>query len=195
MLGITAANLRRVSGPTSPRWRAVRGGTFAAVAALLAMMGHAVGGGDIPDPSVVLLPAVALGFVMTSAGDRSPRPVHRPRPVGLVFGVLAAGQLAFHLLFSVTAHTGAGMGGEPLDLTRMIVFHLVAAAGTALVVARGEAALFRLFEAVRKVATPPPVAARIDPWMPWTAVILDVYAAGPGGWLPDSAPRRGPPSH
>ena len=175
-------------GPTSSRWRLLRSAAFAAVATELAALGHLVAGGGAPDLSVLLLGAA--GVTATTTGL-----TRRRRGWPTIFGVLAACQLAFHLLFSidVSGMTAAG----PMMATssiRMLVFHLIAAALSALVLARGEAAVFRLFAALRRsvqlTAAPQPVG--LPPR--WTAHFGALFGSRPVGALLSTSPRRGPPA-
>jgi hypothetical protein len=118
--------------PLSPRWRGLRSAIFAVVAALLAALGHAVAGGGFPDAAALLSTAALIGGSVSGLARRR-------RTAGGIFGVLLASQLAFHLCFVVAGHEH-----HAVDLTRMVGFHLAAAAIAALVMARGDAALFVL---------------------------------------------------
>jgi len=46
---------------TSTRWRLLRAGVFALVATQLAALGHVVGGGQLPDPAMLLTIGIFLG--------------------------------------------------------------------------------------------------------------------------------------
>jgi hypothetical protein len=121
-----------MTGPLSPRWRGLRSTVFAVVAALMAALGHAIAGGGFPDAAALLSTAAVVGGSVSGLARRR-------RTAAGIFGVLLASQVAFHLTFVVAGHEH-----HAVDLTRMIGFHLAAAAIAALVMARGEAALFVL---------------------------------------------------
>lgn len=139
--GATSADtLERMADALSPRWRGLRAGVFAVVAALLAAAGHAVGGGEFPDAAALLSTTTVLGGTVTGLARRR-------RTAGGIFAVLLASQVAFHLVFTVTEHQH-----HALDLARMTAFHVVAAGLAALVLARGESALFALLSFLGRVA-------------------------------------------
>lgn len=121
-----------MTGPLSPRGRGLRSGVFALVAALLAAVGHTVGGGGFPDAAALLSTTAVVGGSVTGLARRR-------RTAGGIFGVLLISQVAFHLVFVVAGHQH-----HSFDLVRMATFHVVAAGLAALVLARGEAALFVL---------------------------------------------------
>ena len=155
---------------------------FALVTAYLAALGHVVGGGGLPDFAPLLLAAVLIaGSVSGLARGR--------RSTGQIFGLMLASQLAFHLLFAVTAHAGH----EHLDLVRMAVFHLLAAVGATAVLARGEDTLFRLFAALTRVVlrTLPP--APVVRTRTWTVVNADDERVPATASCPAPVSRRGPP--
>lgn len=124
--------------PTSPRWRRVRGGFFAAVSAELAALGHLVGGGELPHPSTVLAAGALIGLGAAGLGRRR-------RGFWSILGMLAVSQVLFHELFSLSAHTGQ------LDMVRMMAFHLMAAVLSAVALTGGERALFRCAALWRRV--------------------------------------------
>lgn len=138
--------------PTSATWRRLRAGLFAVVAALLAALGHLVGGGALPDLAALL---TATAVVAPVAGGLA----RRQRGYPAILGVLALSQGLFHLLFGLTGHGGhampmAGALSGPLPdpmSARMLALHLVSAALTALVLTRGEAAVFRLSAVLRRL--------------------------------------------
>ncbi len=103
-----------------------------------------MGGGQLPDPAVLLTIAVFLGGSLSGLATRR-------RTGTQIFAVLAASQLVFHIAFAVTAtHAGHGAGG-PLDGPRMLAFHLFAALAASALMAGGESTLFRLFAALHRV--------------------------------------------
>lgn len=179
-----------MSGPTSTNWRLLRSAAFAVVATALAALGHEVGGGGAPDFAVLLVGAATIGAIGTGLTRR------RRGWLG-IFGVLAACQLGFHLLFSVDVHAMANPGDTmmvPADLGRMLVFHLLAAALSALVLAKGESALFGLFSALRRAVLfgRQPLEINLPPQ--WTALAGGSLTPHPAGALLATSPRRGPPA-
>ncbi|MGI8418715.1 MAG: hypothetical protein ACR2P2_21450 [Nakamurella sp.] len=200
--------------PTSRSWRVLRGGIFALVSAQLAALGHLVGGGMLPSPTVVLGGGglIALAAILLA---------RRQRGFVGIFSLLAASQLPFHLLFSATANMCtmpadsaaasmsrmSGMSGMSaigrsvaaqgmcggFDGARMIAFHAIAAALTALVLAHGDTVLFRLaaiwLRALRKPLIPPLAAASTAGW----SVRRSTRSILPAGAALVRHPRRGPP--
>ena len=168
---------------TSTRWRLLRAGVFALVASQLAALGHVVGGGQLPDPAMLLTIGFFLGGSISGLCTR-----RRTGPQ--IFAVLAASQLIFHLAFQVTVHHSS-----PVDGGRMLAFHLFAALGAAWLMSSGESMLFRLFAALHRVIVWPTrgrPAVEIAP--SWTAMITggaDVVRLRAGALSLPS--RRGPP--
>lgn len=151
--------------PTSTTGRRLRAGLFAVLVVQLSALGHLAGGGNVPGLSV-LLTATAVIAPAAAALAR------RQRGFTAILSALALAQVLLHLLFGLTGHGSAGSGshhgnrahtvlsahqGMPMgtmaDLTspRMLAFHLIAAAVTALVLTRGEAAAFRLASLWRRL--------------------------------------------
>ncbi|WP_157695226.1 hypothetical protein [Nakamurella panacisegetis] len=172
--------------PTSLRWRLLRSAAFALVATQIAAFGHMVGGGGAPDPAILVIGAGSIGALVTGLTQRQ-------RSFSSILGVMVAAQLAFHLLFTLDVHSMAGHSFLPDDPARMLVFHAVAAALSAVVLATGDAALFGLFRALRRAVTlRAPALAAGRPL--WTARSADVPARRPAGALLSVSPRRGPPT-
>jgi hypothetical protein len=158
---------------------ALRFGRSAVVAAAvlcLAAAAHSAAGGTLPPPAVVLaLAALTWLPVMILAGRRL-------APV-TILAVLAGGQLALHHAFElfgtvrclpsgVSEHVGhaghAGHAAVALDCAAaphagdspgMLAAHLLATALTALMLARGEAALWALAAWLRPLVQLPAVSA------------------------------------
>ena len=168
---------RRVRG-----WRLFRAAVFAVVASQLAAMGHLLGGGHLPDVTVLITVAVFLGGSLSGLARRR-------RPGWQIFLGMLASQLAFHTAFEVTAHHDG-----PMNAARMLVFHLFAAMAASWLMAGGESMLFRLFAALHRVLAPlrriPAIAFPPN----WTAVISG-DAAGGRLRVPEVSvvSRRGPP--
>lgn len=184
-----------VPGPTSLRWRTLRSAAFAAIATGVAALGHVVGGGMAPDVAVLIAGGAGAWAVVIGLARR------RRGPIGILAAMLAC-QLGFHLLFAVDAHgmtsgthgMSAGTGGAPDAPLRMLIFHLVAAALSAVVLGHGERALFTLFAALaRSIRVPaPPAAVELPPR--WIARPSTSDAPRPDGPLLSTSPRRGPPA-
>ncbi len=157
-----------------------RSASFALVTAYVSALGHLLGGGPAPEIGTLLFAAALVGGSVSGLARVRRGPLQM---LGLVIGA----QLAYHLLFSLDAHALA-----PLDLPRMLAFHAVAAVLCALILARGDLALFRLFEALNRVigrVLGVPAAVPVGPRP--RLVPVDVPALAPR-WC--SIPlRRGPP--
>lgn len=153
-----------VLAPTSTGWRVFRASVFAALATQLAALGHVMGGGLLPDPAVLFTIAIFLGGSLSGLANR--------RRTGVqIFTALATSQIVFHTAFAVTAtHAGHGAGG-PLDASRMLTFHVLAALATAAVMAGGESTLFRLFAALHRVLIRARLIQLVFLAPGWTAVI------------------------
>ena len=158
----------------------LRASVFAVVATSLAALGH-VSGGHAPDPAILILLAVLVAGTVSGTADR--------RLGGLqITAMLAASQVCFHLLFEVTAHQSG-----PVDVARMVSFHLFAAAASAWLMTVGESALFRLFAALHRLIVRFRVAAPICVAPSWTAILADRCCLGQRRSLTASLTRRGPP--
>ncbi len=199
------------------RWRLLRGGLFAMVSAQLAALGHLVGGGMLPSPTIVL--GVGGLIAMAAVGLAS-----RQRGFVGILSLLAASQLLFHLLFSTTttmcdmpaaggmAEPGgmpgmsgpAGMSGMAgtagtsemcggLDVVRMVAFHAIAAALSALVLAHGDAVLFRLAAIWLRALRLPPARLHCAPTTIGWSIRTSNRSELPAGPALLRHPRRGPP--
>lgn len=168
-----------IQAAVSPRWRAVRGWTFAGIAALLAAAGHRVGGGSAPDLAALLSVAALAGVVVTAMAGRR---------LGFLplLGLLGGAQLVFHLTFALTEHHP-----HPVDAPRMLLFHLMAAVLTATVAAGGERALFALLRRLPPLRLELPAPPTVP--VPLFLVPTTAQPARPSPYLP-SAPLRGPPA-
>jgi hypothetical protein len=173
------------------RWRLLRSAAFSAVATQLAALGHLIGGGGRPDPAILLIGAATIGAIGTGLARQQ-------RRWGPIFAVMAASQLAFHLLFTVETHTGTmssmtiGHSSMGSDAGRMLTFHLIAAALAAVLLATGDAAVFGLFGALRRAVRVLPAHVPADRPLA-TASFADLDRPRPRGALLSISPRRGPP--
>lgn len=172
-----------MQAPTTPGWRLLRGGVFALVATQLAALGHATGGGSLPDPAALLTVAVFVGGSVAALATRR-------RSWLQICGVLSASQLLFHLAFLLTTHHSG-----PVDTGRMLAFHALAAVLAASALTGGESALFRLYNALRRALSPARVTAVVCLPPGWTVLIAPDAGLR---LLCDGAltrhRRRGPPS-
>ncbi|GGT45296.1 hypothetical protein GCM10010271_56470 [Streptomyces kurssanovii] len=177
--------------------RALRAALFAAVAVILAAMGHSsLSAHDIP-PSALL---VALG-VTAAAGWFAAGRRRGTRAIGA--GLLAV-QGVLHLVFSDAGRPAAHHHGHQAetalglaDGAGMLAVHLVAAAGCALWLAHGEAAFFRLAGTAFAFAFTPlrlllGVVRLPEPVRPVVCPV--VRARHRGVVLAHTVVRRGPPT-
>lgn len=162
----------------------MRAGAVAAVAPTLAVAAHGAGGGASPDATGVLLLLCLSAVLLTAA--RSVPGLNTGAP-GLVV-LLGAGQLAAHLMLSVSSHHHAGMNMG----SSMLGTHVAAVGVCALLVALAErigprcaAALDRVLPLLR---SPAPIFSRL-PMFPVCVEIPTQTSAV----LSASIGRRGPP--
>jgi hypothetical protein len=200
-----------VSSPGTGALRAVRAGLLGLVCVALALAGHLAGGGRAPSPWAVLilaLPMAAVALALTA----------RRRGVGSIGAVVAGSQLVLHeaLMWfqagaactgpgDVHAHLGhhaaavtgclpmAGMSpGLPGGLAAtavMVLGHAVAGAVTTLVLAHGEALLWRLWSRLTRDGPDGPA-----PHLPAPRLLARSPHGAPRGRLArGSARRRAPP--
>ncbi|MCH6468461.1 hypothetical protein [Sinomonas terrae] len=187
-------------------FRLSRAVVVALTTVLLAAGAHTAGGGSLPDPlivtgvlALVTLPVIAL------AGRRISAPI--------MLAVLGAGQFGLHDAFnalSVSASTTAALGpnaghvhvlgvlGESAagghthsDSTAMLLAHAIATVLTALLLARGESAVWALLGWFRPLVR---LLVAITP-LARPSVPAFTEAALPRAWRSLRLPaRRGPPS-
>jgi hypothetical protein len=134
---------------------------LAALCTLVAVVGHARGGGDVPPIPALLVVAGLVGTAFVVLADR------RREFSEILFAALVC-QPAFHIAFALPVH---GHGGTvPIDLP-MVTGHVLAALGTASLLSYGEAALWAAYHLLTGVrpprlepvpVLPPPAAARYE---------------------------------
>jgi hypothetical protein len=198
--------------------RALRAALFAAICIALAATGHVLSSGHQLRSRTLLCAFAATAVSAWCAGGRR-------RGVGAIGGALLLAQTVLHLSFvrdpaghtapptaghhgpaptgladtlltDTLARGSALLGPSPLTMTAA---HLAAAAGCALWLARGEAALFRLARAAVALAFTP-LRLRLTavplPVQPRPAVRPHAPAAshGQGARLASVLVRRGPPA-
>jgi hypothetical protein len=189
--------------PTTGWARLLRASAFGTASLLLAGLAHLVGGGELPDPGLGLLLIAATGMVAVVVTARRCR-------LPMLLTVLGAEQLLLHALLDSSEPVAAcaqpavhgGMVclpvtgpaavavGHSLSLV-MFSAHVLATVLTAWLLARGEAALWRLADRVVRAATAavtswPAAAPRVLVVSPLRSMTARV--------LRDDAPPRGPPA-
>lgn len=190
-------------GPLTGWSRLLRVGVLGSAGMLLATGAHLVGGGRLPSAGLLLVTTFLVGLVAVTVTARRCR-------LRLLLPLLAAEQVGLHLLFGAAdsgaachpaaAHAahpaGTALGCVPADPMTMAapgwsmwLSHLLAAALTAWVLTRAEAALWALADRVVRVATATPGArpSRRRP-LPATSLFPAVVAV-----LLSRAAARAPP--
>lgn len=181
---------------------------------MLAGTAHGVGGGHLPSAGVLTLAGMLLGLGAVTVTARRCRP-------GVLLGLLAVQQLILHLVFEAASATAAGCGGMaaaaghhaaalghagatctvmPMAGTgatgmpgwAMWLGHLAATLLTALLLARGEAWLWRVAERAVNAATAAPSHRRARQHRHLGAVAPVTPGRSPA-YTP--AAPRGPPHH
>ena len=199
----------RTQRPRAP-FHLLRASSVAAVILTLASGAHLAGGGQLPTPAI-LLAVLAL----TTLGSTTATRLRLGFPA--LAALLGGGQLALHEMFTAFGSPGAAAPGaasphtahlagadvlapaaghlHPTDTASgplMLAAHTLATLACALLLARGEAALWALAAWLRPLAALP-CAAVIDA-VPPASVSFPTAAAPPRPWRnlrQDS--RRGPP--
>ncbi|MTD15687.1 hypothetical protein GIS00_17270 [Nakamurella sp. YIM 132087] len=162
-------------------WRVPRAVVFAGSSALLATAGHQAAGGGLPDPAVTVVVGAALVPMAVGLADRR-------RSALSVTGALLAAQVLFHLLFSASAHHGSGDGWPS---GRMVVFHLLAALLTGLVLTAADRAAGRVGR--RRLVLSAGVAAGPIAILSWFVRTTAVPGPALARLVSGPAVRRGPP--
>lgn len=175
-MGRSAAGERGVS----------RGAVLAGLSALLAAVGHAAGGGALPDLALMVVFLPLLGCVFVAAAERS-------RSILGTVSVLAVGQLAMHYLIEALHDAHHTAQAAPAYGAGMLVMHAAATLVTAVALRLAERAVAALGAALRRVVPrrlSPPIADRPLPTfvVPGPAVALRLARA-----LAVAHVRRGPP--
>ncbi|WP_111768156.1 hypothetical protein [Nakamurella deserti] len=174
-----------MSAPTDGRWRSVRAGAFALLAAQIAVIGHLAGGGTPPDLPLLTAMCALLVVALLPLATRRQR-----FPALLV--AMAGTQVGFHLVLSLAGtHHPVSDPGDPI---LMLAFHVLAALVTALMFSHGERLLFALHGWLTRLrprlGALPPVAATAA----WTAVVDRAGRVLRSRLTGSSVSRRGPPT-
>jgi len=200
----------RTSQPRAP-FHALRSGAIALVIVVLAAGAHVIGGGSLP-MAPVLLALVALTALATTLATR-----FKLNAVTMA-ALLGSGQLALHEAFTALGPVAAGtqgtahhLGSEPLNPALntvsehthqlgttfgalMLIAHVVATLGSALVLAKGEDALWQLAAWLRPLVSLPTLLFRPDAGASPVAVgAPEVFIPRPWRNLRQDS-RRGPPA-
>jgi hypothetical protein len=127
----------------------LRGAVLAGLSTLLAALGHAAGGGTVPDLAVLVALLPLLAWAFTGAASRC-------RGLFGMVAVLAAGQFVLHNAIELLhpPHHGTTMG------TQMLAMHAVATLLTAVALWNADRGVAALGAALRRVLprrlVPPP---------------------------------------
>ncbi|MDR6438053.1 hypothetical protein J2790_003202 [Paenarthrobacter nicotinovorans] len=200
----------RTSRTRAP-FHALRSGAISLVVVLLAAGAHVVGGGTLPAVPV-LLALVALTALVATLATRF--------KLNLVFmaGLLGAGQLALHEAFTALGpikatgpaanhHLGAESLSPGMEIaaahthelgtafgTLMLVGHVIATLASAVILTKGEEALWQLAAWLRPLLALPALVFRPDAGASPVAVgAPDVFIPRPWRNLRQDS-RRGPPA-
>lgn len=199
----TPAPRRTASADPTAGWaRIVRVAVLGSASLVLAALAHLLGGGALPSLASslpLLLFAGTVAALVTARRCRLP----------VLLPILGAGQVLLHLLFEASsrasgagastvsaAHTGhelcpAGLAAAAQPPSwLMLAGHVLATALTAWVLARGEAALWRLADLFIRAARPQLTARPAS--LPGFRVLETPRLLKPF-WRSDDAAPRGPP--
>jgi len=145
----------------------LRASVFAVVAVHLAALGHALAGGGLPDPAVLLTVTLFVGAAVASLATQ-----RRTGPQ--ILGMMILSQLAFHAVFEVTAtHAGHVAATATVDTGQMLAAHLAAALATSWLLTGGESALFRFWATLSRVLVRRPRIIVVPALPTWTVLIDD----------------------
>ncbi len=170
-----------MSKPTNLRWRLLRSGIFAALTAQIAVLGHLLGGGSLPDFAAIITVTAALTFAITGLATKR-------RGFGSILPAMTGAQVIFHLVFSISSHHQ-----ESLTTVNMLLFHAVAAVACAALLAHGEKMLFGLFAALRRVLPRLLPVLIVSTTPAWTALTQGRTHIPTTALITLTRPRRGPP--
>lgn len=175
--------------PADGLWRTARVGVLAAAVAGLALVSHALAGGQGPSPRVL---AGATGLAVFPLWWLTARQAG----FAVSAGVLGAAQVVFHGLAQVwLAHPGhPDPGHDPAGHAGwlMVLAHLVATVVAAACVAHGDKVLWWLFSWLARrcpVLRLPVAGVPEAAWRAWRSRVVPPLPPGAGG-----AARRGPPT-
>lgn len=150
--------------------------------ALLALGGHLLGGGMMPDLFTVAVVSGLLVWVLAALARKR-------RSFAQILVAMLLTQATFHLMFEISSHRPAEFAS-----TSMLIFHAIAGVFLAVLLAHGERLLFGFFGALRRLwprvsKTLPPIAD-----LTWVALVgvseLHLQLAE----MRTCSRRRGPPA-
>jgi hypothetical protein len=173
----------------------MRAAVPAGICTLLALGGHLAGGGVMPSVPLLLVTALLLtGVLAVLAGCQ--------RGLPQLFGILVAGQLAFHAAFTLDDGHGQPAlvdGGHSalsiLTSPAMAAGHLFAAVLAAVLLAYGDHALWAAYRLLLRVALPDVPLAQLAGGVapPCSRPAGDAVPVGFGIRIARATSRRGPP--
>jgi hypothetical protein len=169
--------------------RRLRGCALVGLTALLAAVGHVVGGGAAPDLTVLAVLLPLLGWPVVAVADRCRGPL-------ATTAVLGAGQLLLHELMVALHghhHAAAALAPAPPGGTAMVAAHAAATVLAALALRHADRGLTAVGAALRRVVPRRPVPPPADRplavlVLPGPAVPVRIRRA-----LAVTHVRRGPP--
>jgi hypothetical protein len=165
--------------------RRVRGCALVGLTALLAAVGHLVGGGALPDLALLVVLLPLLGWPVVAVADRCRGPL-------ATVVVLGTGQLLLHEL--MTALHGEHAGHAALHSgTAMLAMHAAATALTALALRHADRGVAAVGAALRRVVPRRPLPPRVDRPLPALAVSGPALPVLVRRALTGPHVRRGPP--
>jgi len=173
-----------IRSPARGAIRAIRVGFLGTTSMTLATTAHLMGGGPLPPVSILIVSGLLVGLVAVTATARRCR-------MRVLLALLAVEQVLLHWLFTAAAAMGGcdagplaaghhggtfdamgcaagtdnGMGGAALGMAApaMWLAHSAAVLGTAWLLARGEAGLWRMADRVVSAATATPTGRPARP--------------------------------
>jgi hypothetical protein len=172
---------------TSAAGRLARGGAAGLATGALAVLAHVEAKGSLPGPGLVLLPVLLLCAAAAALAGRERGPFE-------ILALVGAGQLAMHVLMSLTVVRVHDHSAHPDDSgPLMVAAHVLATLVVVAVLAGAERALFGLTAALASVlprklcpapvSTPPRI---VPPTGPVPVPKAEVASRG-------QLARRGPP--
>lgn len=166
--------------------RVARGLLLAVTSASLSVAAHGAAGGSLVEFTPALPLVLLIAGAATALADRYRSPL-------AILAALGAAQLAQHQLLDLMRHHHAPTGGVGFDAVQMTAAHVLAVLGTGLVLAKADAALVSLVDAVSRLlprtSAPGPVelAPRVTACRPAPgAPLIELLLRSVNG-------RRGPP--
>jgi hypothetical protein len=164
--------------------RLARAVLLGVTSAALSVTAHGAAGGSVTEFAPALPLTLLVAFAGTALAERGRRP-------WTILAALGVAQLGQHALLTLGHHAadGPGLGFSP---TAMTAAHVVAALLTGLLLARADAALHAVVDAVARLL-PPPLTPVVPAGALWSSTPSAVPDALVGVLLRRVHGRRGPP--